>query len=639
MNSILDTTYQAPGTTEISRFEKIHNLNFKDAKIASKAVATEIATLIKQSKKKVVLGLATGSSPIEIYRELIRLHQTEGLSFKNVVTFNLDEYLGLPSEHLNSYHHFMQEHLFQYIDLPKTQQFIPKGILKEEEIEKECKIYEEKIKEYGGIDFQLLGIGRTGHIGFNEPGSHINSRTRLIHLDPITREDAADDFNGLNYVPKRAITIGVKTILSAKRIVLVGWGNKKAEIIAKVVEGEVNNHYPASYLQKHQNCSFILDQEASALLTKHNCPWLVGKCNWTNLMKKKALSWLSLQVNKPILQLTTKDYNDNGLSDLCTTTGSVYDLNIWMFNQLQHTITGWPGGKPKHDDNQRPERANPQKKRCLIFSPHPDDDVISMGGTLARLIDQGHHVDIAYQTSGNIAVSNEDALKFIEVAQRSICKNPDKTKDLVLLKERTRNNLLTKNESKHLLKIKGAIRAAECVAAANFLSLPEDRLHFLNLPFYETGEIIKNKPKQDDIDATVALIKQLRPHQIFAAGDLADPHGTHRICLEIIFAAIKILKNEAFMKDCWIWLYRGAWQEWPIEEIEMAVPLSPNQVIQKRNAILFHQSQKDKVMFQGEDKREFWVRAEQRNQKTAALYNQLGLAEYKAIEAFKRHLI
>ena len=639
MSSILNTAYQAPGTTEISRFEKIHNIDFKDAKVASKEVAEEIALLIKQSKKKVVLGLATGSSPIEIYRELIRLHRNEGLSFKQVISFNLDEYLGLPPEHLNSYHHFMQEHLFQHIDLPKSQQFIPKGILKEEEIDKECNAYEAKIKSYGGIDFQLLGIGRTGHIGFNEPGSHINSLTRLIHLDPITREDAADDFNGLNYVPKRAITVGVKTILSAKRIVLVGWGNKKAEIIAKVVEGEINNQYPASYLQHHQNCSFILDQEASAFLTKNISPWLVGKCIWTNHLKKKAISWLSLSVNKPILQLTTKDYNENGLSDLCTTIGSAYDLNIWMFNQLQHTITGWPGGKSGHDDKQRPERNQPSKKRCLIFSPHPDDDVISMGGTLARLIDQGHQVDIAYQTSGNIAVSDEDAIKFIEVTQRSICKKPDQLKDLALLKDRTRRSILNLNERKHLLQIKGAIRAAECIAAANFLSLPEDQLHFLNLPFYETGQIIKNKPKKEDIDRTIDLIKQLKPHQIFAAGDLADPHGTHQICLEIIIDALKILKKEPFMKDCWVWLYRGAWQEWPIEEIEMAVPLSPDQVLQKRNAILFHQSQKDKVMFQGEDKREFWVRAEQRNQKTAALYNQLGLAEYKAIEAFKRFKI
>ncbi len=638
MNAMQDIAYQIPGTTEVTRFEKIHNLCFSSAKIASKVVAAEIANGIKKSPKRFVLGLATGSSPIEIYRELVRLHKNDALSFRNVISFNLDEYLGLSPTHFNSYHHFMQEHLFQYIDLPKAQQFIPKGNLNQEEIEAQCKAYEAKIQEYGGIDFQLLGIGRTGHVGFNEPGSHINSQTRLIHLDPITREDAADDFNGLNHVPKSAITIGIKTILSSKRIVLVGWGNKKAEIIAKVVEGKIKKQYPASYLQQHQNCSFILDQEASALLTKHKSPWLVGQCSWSTLLKKKAVCWLSQQVKKPILQLTSKDYNEHGLADLCTLEGSAYDLNIWMFNQLQATITGWPGGKPNHDDNQRPERAKPSKKRCLIFSPHPDDDVISMGGTLARLIDQGHQVDIAYQTSGNIAVSNEEALKFLTVAQNTICKNSAEKKDLALLNNRIQKKLLNFNERQRLLKIKGAIRAAECIAVADFLALEKEHLHFLNLPFYETGQIVKNKPTQEDVDRTVALIKKLQPHQIFAAGDLADPHGTHQTCLEIIFEALKNLKKETFMKNCWVWLYRGAWQEWPIEEIEMAVPLSPDQVVQKRNAILFHQSQKDKVMFQGEDKREFWVRAEQRNQKTAALYNQLGLAEYKAIEAFKRYM-
>ncbi|MGB1448339.1 MAG: glucosamine-6-phosphate deaminase [Flavobacteriaceae bacterium] len=638
MQNGFDISYQTPGTTETTRFEKIHNLSFKEAKMGSKAVAHEIACLVKQAKKKPVLGLATGSSPIEIYRELIRLHKNDGLSFKQVISFNLDEYLGLDSTHQNSYHHFMQEQLFRHIDLPKSQQFIPNGSCSEKDIEKECKAYEEKIKHYGGIDFQLLGIGRTGHIGFNEPGSHINSQTRLIHLDPITREDAANDFNGIINVPKKAITIGIKTILSAKRIVLVGWGNKKASIVAQVIEGNVNNQHPASYLQTHHNCSIVLDQEASELLTKHKTPWLVGQCKWTPTLKKKAIIWLSQRIKKPILQLTTKDYNENGLSDLSTTQGSAYELNIWMFNQLQSTITGWPGGKPKHDDHHRPERALPEKKRVLIFSPHPDDDVISMGGTLARLIDQGHKVDIAYQTSGNIAVSDEDAIKFITVAQAALAKENTEIKKLEDFKNAIRKGELDTDQKKRLLKIKGAIRASECDEAAHFLSLEKKHLHFLNLPFYETGEIIKNAPTEKDVRKTAALIKKLKPHQIFAAGDLADPHGTHQSCLEIIFKALKGLKNEPFIKDCWLWLYRGAWQEWPIEEIEMAVPLSPDQVQQKRNAILFHQSQKDKVMFQGEDNREFWLRAEQRNQKTAKTYNQLGMAEYKAIEAFKRYL-
>lgn len=629
--------YELPGSSEKTRFEKIHNLWFKEALTASKAVAGEIAEAIKAAKKPFVLGLATGSSPIEIYRELVRLHQYESLSFRNVISFNLDEYLGLSANHQNSYHYFMEHHLFQYIDLPEDQRFIPRGDLKEQEIEKECNDYEAKIAHYGGIDFQLLGIGRTGHIGFNEPGSHINSCTRMIHLDPITREDAADDFNGLNNVPKRAITMGIKTILNAKRIVMVAWGNKKASIVGQVIEGKVDAQRPASYLQQHHNCTVLLDEEATATLTKCKTPWLVQQCSWNSALKKKAIVWLSQKVKKPILQLTTKDYNENGLADLCTTEGSPYEMNIWMFNQLQHTITGWPGGKPKHSDTERPERALPAKKRSLIFSPHPDDDVISMGGTLARLIEQGHQVDIAYQTSGNIAVSDQDLRKFIQVAQKTIVKDQKQQKDLTRLLDNVIKNRINQSERKQLLKIKGGIRQTECVLATEFLNLSEKNLHFLSLPFYETGQIAKGQPSQDDVEITKALIHKIQPHQIFAAGDLADPHGTHKTCLEILFTALKQLKGEPFIKNCWLWLYRGAWQEWPIEEIEMAVPMSPDQVMQKRNAILFHQSQKDKVMFQGEDQREFWVRAEKRNQKTARCYNQLGLADYKAMEAFKRY--
>ena len=620
----LKTSFQIPGRTEKSRFEKIDTKVFGSAEIASKAVAVEIAELI-QKNKKIVLGLATGSSPIGVYKELVKMHKNDGLSFKNVITFNLDEYYGIKNNDSQSYHSFMNQNLFDHIDINKKNIFIPNGEISEKSVEKYCIDYEKKIDSFGGIDLQLLGIGRTAHIGFNEPGSHENSGTRLISLDPITREDASGDFGGLSSVPYKAITMGISTIMKAKRIILLAWGHKKAKVIQHSVEQKIESNYPSTFLQNHKNCTFVIDSEASAELTINKTPWLVGECNWNNRLKKKAISWLSRKVSKPILKLTTRDYNEYGLSGLLAEfEGSSYDLNIWMFNQLQHTITGWPGGKPNSDDSKRPERAKPSKKRVLIFSPHPDDDVISMGGTFARLIEQGHEVHVAYQTSGNIAVSNDEVQKYIEVAGSFI------------------NNLgnadsESSGTKKTNLKIKSAIRKSECVGAARYLNLPISNLHFMNLPFYETGKIPKNEPGDIDIGKTTDLIEKIKPHQIFAAGDLADPHGTHRICLDIIFNSLKIIKDKPFMKDCWLWLYRGAWQEWSIEDIEMAVPLSPDQVLQKRNAILFHQSQKDKVMFQGEDNREFWLRAEERNQKTAKSFNKLGFAEYQAIEAFKRY--
>ena len=628
--------FQLPGRKEVSRFEKIHNITFKNASEADALVAQEIAEAIRGCKAEhYVLGLATGSSPIGVYKELVRLYKEEGLSFKNVVSFNLDEYFSLKAEDKQSYHSFMHTHLFDHIDIPKDQIYIPKGDIKEEDVVAFCSAYEAKIESFGGIDFQLLGIGRTAHIGFNEPGSHINSITRIIALDPITREDASGDFNGLNFVPTKAITMGIGSILKAKRVVLLGWGHKKADVVALTVEKEITSLYPATFLQKHPNCTFILDEEASAELTKHKTPWLVRECEWTENLVKKAIVWLSNQTQKPLLKLTNRDYNEHGLSSLIASQGQPYELNIKMFNQLQRTITGWPGGKPNHDDSNRPERANPAKKRVLIFSPHPDDDVISMGGTFARLIDQGHEVHVAYQTSGNIAVTDEEALKFIEVAENSFLKNQGNTDQLEGLKKSFNSDSI--EISKDVLSVKAAVRRSECLAAARFLKLPTEQLHFLNLPFYETGKIIKNEPSAVDFKITQDLIDEIKPHQIFAAGDLADPHGTHRACLNIIFKVIEDIKAKAYMDDCRVWLYRGAWQEWDIEDIEMAVPLSPDQVIQKRNAILFHQSQKDKVMFQGKDNREFWVRAEQRNQTTASIYNQLGMAEYEAIEAFKQY--
>ncbi len=629
-------SYEAPGKFQESKFEKIHCLTFKSAIDGSKLVAREIANSIKSKKNKpFILGLATGSSPIGVYKELVRIHKTEKLSFKNVITFNLDEYYNISKDEPQSYSAFMNNHLFSQIDIPKKNINIPNGKTKEKDIIDYCKDYEKKIIDCGGIDFQLLGIGRTAHIGFNEPGSNKNSVTRLIALDSITRLDAANEFNGLSMVPEKAITMGIGTIMNAKRIVLLAWGHTKSNIVSRTIEGEISSSAPATFLQNHQNTTFVLDEEASADLTKFKTPWLVKEFTWNDALKKKAIVWLSKKLNKPVLKLTQRDYNKNGLASLIANQGNVYDLNIWIFNELQKTITGWPGGKPYHDDSNRPERANPPKKKVLIFSPHPDDDVISMGGTYARLIDQGHEVHVAYQTSGNIAVSDEEAIKFLDVMDSFAEPNPKgiKIKDL-------KNQLINKKndeaDPKKIMKLKGLIRKNECIAAGRFLKLPEKNLHFLNLPFYETGFIKKNEPTKNDINITVDLINKIKPHQIFAAGDLADPHGTHRICLDILFNAIKLLKNKNYMKNCWMWLYRGAWEEWEIEDIEMAIPMSPAQVLQKRNSILFHQSQKDKVMFQGNDEREFWLRAEERNKKTAKLYNKLGLAEYEAIEGFKR---
>ena len=634
MPASLNLNYVPPGKYQETRFEKIHNVTAVSEFEGAQWVAEEIASHIRRCiDRPFVLGLATGSSPIRIYELLVKMHKEEGLSFKNVITFNLDEYYPIAPSDLQSYHHFMHEHLFNHIDIDPENIHIPKGELTPETIRTYCQSYDEKIAQLGGLDFQLLGIGRTGHIGFNEPGSHRNSATRLISLDPVTRADAAKDFNGIDRVPTKAITMGIDTIMNAKRIVLLAWGQHKAPIVSRTIEGGISDVVPATFLQEHHNTTCLLDQEASAALTRFNTPWLVKDCEWTDPLKKKAIVWLCQQTKKSILKLTQRDYNENGLSGLLATVGGAYDLNIWMFNQLQHTITGWPGGKPNYSDQNRPERAEPAIKRCLIFSPHPDDDVISMGATFARLIDQGHKVHVAYQTSGNIAVSDEDALRFLEVFETTFEKDA-KTESL-------KKELLNREEShiasENVRAIKGAIRRSECNGAARFLNLPLSQLHFMDLPFYETGTIKKKAPSDSDIDQTIALIKEIQPQQIYAAGDLADPHGTHRICLDILFKALEILKGEAFMKDCWVWLYRGAWQEWDLHEIEMAIPMSPDQVIQKRNAILFHQSQKDRVMFQGEDNREFWLRAEERNRETAVRYNQLGMAEYESMEAFKRY--
>jgi glucosamine-6-phosphate deaminase len=638
MNVTRNLSYVAPGKYETTRFEKIHSVIFKNSVEASKIVAQEIATLIqsRQSEnKKCILGLATGSSPIRVYDELVRLHKEEGLSFSNVITFNLDEYYSMTKENNQSYHYFMHQNLFNYIDIKAENINIPDGTVAIEDLNQYCADYELKIKDSGGLDFQLLGIGRTGHVGFNEPGSHVNSGTRLITLDHITKVDASSDFNGISNVPKRAITMGVSTILRSKRIVLLAWGQNKADIIKRTVQGDISAEIPATFLQYHDNTTFVLDQSAASELTRVKTPWLVEECLWTPELKSKAIVWLCKKTNQSILKLTDRDYNNNGMSDLLAQEGSAYDMNINMFNVLQHTITGWPGGKPNTDDSNRPERANPAKKRIILFSPHPDDDVISMGGTFSKLVRQGHDVHVVYQTSGNIAVTDDEALKFAEVSNDflgDVTNEINFTVIIDFLNNKKENQL----DSLEVRKLKGLIRRRESYAAIRHIGLKDENVHFLELPFYETGQIKKNPLGTEDIEIVKDIISKIKPHQVFAAGDLADPHGTHEVCLNAIFEAMKQLKSEPYMNDCWLWLYRGAWHEWDIHEIDMAVPLSPDEVLLKRHAVLYHQSQKDRVMFQGNDSREFWVRAEDRNKNTAKIYDDLGLAEYEAIEAFKR---
>ena len=624
-------------------FERIPTTIFDDSEKASKAVALEIAALIRQKAKEnkpAVLGLATGSSPKKVYQELIRMHKEEGLSFKNVITFNLDEYHPMEPDSVQSYVRFMKEQLFDQIDIPVTNYHLPDGTLPIEKIPEFCKDYEDKIEKLGGLDFHLLGIGRNGHIGFNEPGSLINSKTRLMTLDINTKIDAAVDFGGLAKVPKKAITLGIDKIMQAKRIVLLAWGEHKAESVAKAVEGQVTSDIPASYLQQHTNATFILDETAAALLTRIKTPWLVDSVTWDRKMIKKAVTHLSLHLEKPVLKLTNKDYNENGLSDLLSLYGQAYEINIEVFNYLQHTISGWPGGKPNADDTNRPERAFPAKKKVIIFSPHPDDDIISMGGTFQRLQDQGHEVHVAYQTTGNIAVADDEALRFAEfVVDFNEKFESVNTKANKIYKDAVRF-LKNKKDSEldidAVRQIKGLIRKGEAKNTCRFVGIKKEHAHFLEMPFYETGTIRKKPLAEVDIQLIINLIDTVQPHQIYAAGDLADPHGTHKVCLDAIFEAISRIKHREYMKNCWVWLYKGAWAEWDIDQIEMAVPMSPDQVFKKRMGIFKHQSQKDGVVFQGDDSREFWQRAEDRNRGTAQIYNKLGLAEYEAMEAFVR---
>ena len=631
---------------EETRYEKLPVSVYSNQQEASLAVAARIAALIrdKQSKgEKAVLGLATGVTPIGVYNELVRLHREDGLSFRDVITFNLDEYYPMKPDAAQSYVTFMYENLFSHVDIDKANVHIPDGTLDKDDVVAFCLNYERQIEELGGLDLQILGIGRTGHIGFNEPGSAPNSGTRLVTLDDLTRSDAARDFGGKANVPTKAITMGIGTIFKAREIILMAWSKKKAPIIKKAVEGEISGEVPATYLQLSDHVEFVLDEAAASELTRFDTPWLVKDCSWEdNILKKKAVIWLADTIGKPVLKLTEEDYNNHGMAQLAVEQGPVYNINIDIFNQIQHTITGWPGGKPDADDSQRPERALPAKKRSIIFSPHPDDDVISMGGTFIRLVDQGHDVHVAYQTSGNTAVWDDDVLRYMEFAIDFTNSIGEDSGHLHKLYEDMRaffpNKQPNQIDTQEIRNVKGFIRKTEAISGARYAGLKDDHIHFMALPFYETGKTKKNAVGEEDILLTIELLQKVKPQQIFAAGDFADPNGTHLVCFNIILAALARLKGkEAWVDDCWLWMYRGAWHEFETYEIEMAVPLSPQEVIRKRNAIFKHQSQKDRPVFPGDDAREFWVRAEDRTRDTAQRYDRLGLAEYEAMEAFKRY--
>lgn len=627
-------------------FEKIPTHIFENQETASIEIAKKIAETIRKKQaenKPCVLGLATGSSPKNVYKELVRMHREEGLSFQNVVTFNLDEYYPISKSAPQSYDTFMKENLFNYIDIKPENIHIPNGEIHKDEVKEHCKTYEEKIDSYGGIDLQILGIGNNGHIGFNEPGSSLQSKTRLIILDISTRVANSYEFRSISEVPRLAITMGISTIFKAKKILLMAWGEKKANAIKLSVENEPNENTPASLLQYHDDVEFYIDETAAQQLTRKRAPWLTGDAEWAPTLVKKAVIEMALKLNKTVLSLTDADYIDNGLEDLLVEKGEAYEINLQVYYMLRDSITGWPGGKPNANLPNHPERSEPSVKRSLIFSPHPDDDIISMGGTFQRLHDQGHDVHVAYQTSGNIAVTDEFLTRFLDFSTGLDSLLERDSTPSENLYQTAKTFLKDKNPNEPdlpiLRQVKGLIRRTEAAATCRYVGIPDENIHFQNLPFYESGRIIKNEITDVDIEMTMDLLRKIKPHQVFAAGDFADPHGTHIKCFNVVFEALKRIKAEGdkWVADCWLWLYKGAWDEWPIHEIEMAIPMSPDQVKKKRNGIFIHQSQKDSVPFQGSDAREFWQRAEERNANTANLYAQLGLTKYAAMEAFVRY--
>lgn len=647
LNQIPEEFYR-PATaierSEITRFEKVPTDIFPTIEEGAVDIANQLEADIKkreQEGRKFVMGVGSGSSLTPIFQELIRRHEAGRLSFGNVVVFNAYEYFPLNAENVNRSINQLKERFLNHVDIEAENIFTPDGTLAQDDVQEHCRQYEQHIKEQGGLDVILLGIGRMGNIATNEPGSSITSASRLILIDETAREEMKMSFGSQETVPPCSITMGVSTILSARRIFLTAWGEEKADIIKKTVEGKVSDTVPASFLQTHNDAHVVIDLSAAAKLTRIQHPWLVASCKWTDKLVRSALVWLCQVTGKPILKLTNKDYNENGLSELLALYGSAYNANIKIFNDLQHTITGWPGGKPDADDTYRPERAKPFPKRVIVFSPHPDDDVISMGGTLRRLVQQGHDVHVAYETSGNIAVGDEEVVRFMHFIngfnqlfgneQDEVIKSKYKE-----IKEFLKHKKEGDIDTQDVRTIKGLIRRGEARTACTFNQIPLDHVHFLDLPFYESGKIEKLPMGEADVDIVRKLISTVQPHQIYVAGDLADPHGTHRKCTDAVLTAIDLEKEAkaAWLKDCRVWMYRGAWAEWEIENIEMCVPISPEELRAKRNSILKHQSQMESAPFLGNDERLFWQRSEDRNRGTAKLYDDLGLACYEAMEAF-----
>ena len=638
--------YYRPGNaverSVLTRLEKIPTNIFETSEEGVVQIANEIVAKIQDRQREgkfCTIAIGTGASLRPLFTELIRKHKDEGVSFRNVVFFNLYEYYPLTEGAGSSFSHLNKLFLSQ-IDIDRQNIFTMDGSIPQEAIIEHCRLYEQRIQTFGGLDMVIMGIGREGNIGMNEPGSHASSTTRLILIDATSRSEAAHNI-GVDNLPPCSITMGINTIMGARKVYMLAWGEDKADIIRSAVEDKVSDTLPASYLQLHANTSVCVDLAAAAHLTRIQRPWLVTSCEWNDKLVRSAIVWLCTTLNKPILKLTNKDYNENGLSELLALYGSAYNANIKVFNDLQHTITGWPGGKPNADDTYRPERAKPFPKRVVVFSPHPDDDVISMGGTLRRLVQQGHEVHVAYETSGNIAVGDEEVVRFMHFINgfNQLFENSE---DKVISDKyaEIKQFFSTKKEgdmdTRDILTIKGLIRRGEARTACTFNRIPLSRCHFLDLPFYETGKIEKNPISEAAVEIVLNLLREVKPHQIYVAGDLADPHGTHRVCTDAVFAAIDEEKNAGaeWLKDCRIWMYRGAWAEWEIENIEMAVPLSPEELRAKRNSILKHQSQMESAPFLGNDERLFWQRSEDRNRGTASLYDQLGLACYEAMEAF-----
>ncbi|MFP4540755.1 MAG: glucosamine-6-phosphate deaminase [Opitutales bacterium] len=626
-----------PATTAQERFERLPTAVFADSLEAVRTVADEIEGLLRARAaegRTAVLGLATGATPVPLYRELIRRHREEGLRFRSVVTFNLDEYYPLERRHPESYHRFMREQLFDHLDVPESQIHLPPGDLPRDEIHDACAAYEAAIEEAGGIDLQILGIGRTGHIGFNEPGSGPGSRTRLVTLDRLTRSDAARDFQGEANVPRYAVTMGVGTILSARRVLLLAWGRAKADVLRQAIEEPPRENMPASFLQHHANVSVVLDAAAASELTRHRCPWLVGFPEWTPALTRRAVTDLSLKLGKALLKLVDKDYQENGLAELVTGHGPAYALNIRLFNEVQHTITGWPGGKPETDDTHRPERAAPARKRVLVLSPEPHDDILAMGATLHRLIRHGHEVTVAHLTSGSLGVPDEEAHWAARLMQEAGAAPTGSLAEQVLGELGQKGAF--DHDSADLRRFKGFIRRSEARAALGRCGVAPQALRFLDLPFYEGGRYRRFAVGEEDVARVRALLRELQPHQVYASGVAADPSTVQAQAFAAFARALESTRNEAWTRDCWVWLYRSDGREWPLHEIEMAVPCSPDELDRKAQAIYQHRSQRSQTPVSDEEAEETWEQAVARNRTTARLYDRLGLAEYEAIECFVR---